>query len=114
MRGIETGGDSEMAYRRGYEHGVIELFYAIKRFLDPRTQEGGRAWIEKDVDAWRTRTMLGYPLEQRGGVAMHPPDRGSKRMRWRTCQRHVDKFDAYEDILDEGTFALMARLMGRG
>jgi hypothetical protein len=28
-----------MAYRRGYEHGVIELFYAIKRFLDPRTQE---------------------------------------------------------------------------
>ena len=53
-------------------------------------------------------------LEQRGGVAMHPPDRGSKRMRWRTYQRHVDKFDAYEDILDEGTFALMARLMGRG
>ena len=43
MRGIETGGDSEMAYRRGYEHGVIELFYAIKRFLDPRTQEGARA-----------------------------------------------------------------------
>ena len=39
MRGMETGGDSEMAYRRGYEHGVIELFYAIKRFLDPRTQE---------------------------------------------------------------------------
>jgi hypothetical protein len=61
MRGIETGDDSEMAYRRGYEHGVIELFYAIKRFLDPTTQEGVRAWIEKDVDAWRTRTMLGYP-----------------------------------------------------
>jgi hypothetical protein len=49
MRGIETGGDSEMAYRRGYERGVIELFYAIKRFLDPRMQEGVRAWIEKDV-----------------------------------------------------------------
>ena len=40
MRGIETGGDSEMAYRRGYEHGVIELFYAIKAISRP--QDAGR------------------------------------------------------------------------
>ena len=36
-----------------------------------------------------------------------------KWMRWRTYQRHVDKFDAYEGILDRGTFALVARMMGR-
>jgi hypothetical protein len=52
MRGIETGGDSEMAYRRGYEHEMIELFYAIERFLDPRTQEGKKLeefLIEKTI-----------------------------------------------------------------
>ncbi len=38
MRGIE-GDDSEMAYRRGYEHGVIEMFHAVERFLDPATRK---------------------------------------------------------------------------
>jgi hypothetical protein len=34
-------------------------------------------------------------------------------MRWRTDQRYVDKYDRYESVLDEGTLALVARLMGR-
>ena len=36
-----------------------------------------------------------------------------KWMRWRTYQRYVDKYDRYEAVLDEGTFALVARFMGR-
>jgi hypothetical protein len=36
-----------------------------------------------------------------------------KWMRWRTDQRYVDKYDRYESVLDEGTLALVARLMGR-
>jgi hypothetical protein len=34
-------------------------------------------------------------------------------MRWHTYNRHVERYDAYEDILDEGTFELMAKLLGR-
>ena len=36
-----------------------------------------------------------------------------KWMRWRTYNRAEEKFDRYEAILDEGTFALVARLLGR-
>ena len=36
-----------------------------------------------------------------------------KWMRWRTYNRYVDKYDAYEDILDWGTVELVARLFGR-
>jgi hypothetical protein len=35
-----------------------------------------------------------------------------KWMRWSTYNRHVERYDAYEDILDRGTFALAAKLMG--
>jgi hypothetical protein len=35
-----------------------------------------------------------------------------KWMRWSTYNRQVERYDAYEDILDRGTFALMAKLMG--
>ncbi|MGO8841304.1 MAG: hypothetical protein ACLQF1_09295, partial [Methyloceanibacter sp.] len=35
-----------------------------------------------------------------------------KWMRWRTYNRFEQKFDKYEDALNEGTFALLARLMG--
>jgi hypothetical protein len=34
-------------------------------------------------------------------------------MRWRTYQRYVDKYDDYEAVLDEGTFAALARILGR-
>jgi hypothetical protein len=33
-----------------------------------------------------------------------------KWMRWSTYNRHVERYDAYEDILDRGTFALAAKL----
>jgi hypothetical protein len=33
-------------------------------------------------------------------------------MRWRTYIRHVERYDAYEDILDRSTVALVAKLMG--
>jgi hypothetical protein len=36
-----------------------------------------------------------------------------KWMRWRTYNRAEEKFDRYESILHEGTFAFMTRLMGR-
>ena len=35
-----------------------------------------------------------------------------KWMRWSTYNRYVERYDAYEDILDRGTFALAAKLMG--
>jgi hypothetical protein len=60
MRGIE-GDDSEMAYRRGYEDAVIEMFHAVERFLDPATREVLRAWIQEDVHGWRYKAMLGGP-----------------------------------------------------
>ena len=31
-------------------------------------------------------------------------------MRWRTYNRHVERYDAYEDILDRGICALAAKL----
>jgi len=36
-----------------------------------------------------------------------------KWMRWSTYDQAVEKFDSYEPILDEDTFALVARLKGR-
>jgi hypothetical protein len=36
-----------------------------------------------------------------------------KWMRWSTYNRHVERYHAYEDILDRGTSALVAKLMGR-
>lgn len=36
-----------------------------------------------------------------------------KWMRWRTYNQAENKFDRYEAILDEGTFALVAKFMGR-
>jgi hypothetical protein len=36
-----------------------------------------------------------------------------KRMRCRTYRRYLDKFDAYEQVLDYGTILAAARLVGR-
>ena len=60
MRGAEND-EPEMSFRRGYQQGAIELFYAIERFLDPATREVVRAWIEKDVYILRVKAMLGRP-----------------------------------------------------
>jgi len=60
MQGAEND-EPEMSFRRGYQQGAIELFYAIEPFLDPATREVVRAWIEKDVYIWRVKAMLGQP-----------------------------------------------------
>ena len=53
--------DAEMSYRRGYEHGAVETFRAVERFLDPATREVLRLWIQEDVHGWRYQAMLGGP-----------------------------------------------------
>jgi hypothetical protein len=60
MRGVEND-EPEMSFRRGYQQGAIDVFYAIEQFLDPATREVLRAWIEKDVFMWRVKAMLGHP-----------------------------------------------------
>jgi hypothetical protein len=60
MQGIEKD-DAEMSFRRGYQEGVIEVFYALERSLDPATRDVLRAWIEEDIYVWRIKAMLGYP-----------------------------------------------------
>ena len=60
MQGIEKD-DAEMSFRRGYQQGVIEVFYALERSLDPATRDVLQAWIEKDIYVWRIKAMLGYP-----------------------------------------------------
>ena len=58
---VAENDESEMSFRRGYEQGVIDLFYAIERFLVPATREVLQAWIEKDVSIWRAEGMLRHP-----------------------------------------------------
>ena len=36
-----------------------------------------------------------------------------KWMRWSTYNRLVDRYDAYEEILDRGIAELMAKLLGK-
>jgi len=67
LRGRETDmpfiekDDAEMSYRRGYEHGALETFHAVERFLDPAMREAVRAWIEQDIHGWRLKAILGHP-----------------------------------------------------
>jgi hypothetical protein len=71
MRGAEND-EPEMSFRRGYQQGAIEVFYAIERFLDPATREVLQAWIEKDVFMWRVKAMLGHPPYWRLNVIAGP------------------------------------------
>src|SRR5262245_8428217 len=64
MQGAEHD-EPEMSFRRGYQQGAIEVFFAIERFLDPATREVLQAWIEKDVYIWRVKAMLGCPPKWR-------------------------------------------------
>ena len=75
MRGAENE-ESEMSFRRGYEQGVIDVFYAIERFLDPATREVLQAWIEKDVSIWRLKAMLGHPPNWRLNMIAGPRSAG--------------------------------------
>jgi hypothetical protein len=77
MQGI-VADDPEMSFRRGYEHGAIETFQSVERFLDPVTRQVLRAWIEKDVYTWRTNAMLSYPPVWRLRMLAGPgPTRGA-------------------------------------
>jgi len=71
MQGAEPD-EPEMSFRRGYQQGAIELFYAIERFLDPATREVVRAWIEKEVYIWRVKAMLGRPPHWRLNMLADP------------------------------------------
>ena len=71
MQGAEPD-EPEMSFRRGYQQGAIELFYAIERFLDPATREVVRACIEKDVYIWRVKAMLGHPPNWRLNMLAGP------------------------------------------
>jgi hypothetical protein len=51
----------EMSFRRGYQHGVVDVFRAVERLLDPASREILKDWIEKDIYVWRTKAMLDYP-----------------------------------------------------
>jgi hypothetical protein len=75
MRGAEND-ESEMSFRRGYEQGVIDVFYAIERFLDPATREALQAWIEKDVSIWRVEGMLRHPPNWRLKMLAGPRSAG--------------------------------------
>jgi hypothetical protein len=70
MQGAEHD-EPEMSFRRGYQQGAIELFYAIERHLDPATREVVRAWIE-DVYIWRVKAMLGHPPNRRLNMLAGP------------------------------------------
>ena len=71
MQGAEHD-DLEMSFRRGYQQGATEVFYAIERFLDPATREILQAWIEKDVYIWRVKAMLGRPPNWRLNMLADP------------------------------------------
>jgi len=66
----------------------------------------------RDDRAWRGKQKINARLI--GELDPHdwdlPPK--PKWMRWRTYQRYVDKYNHYESVLDEGTVAVVARLMG--
>ena len=75
MRGAENE-ESEMSFRRGYQKGVIDVFYAVERFLDPASREVLQAWIEKDVFMWRAKAMLGHPPNWRLNMLAGPRPAG--------------------------------------
>jgi hypothetical protein len=75
MRGAENE-EAEMSFRRGYQQGAIDVFYAIERLLDPTTREVLKAWIEKDVSIWRVKAMLAHPPTWRLNMIAGPRSAG--------------------------------------
>jgi hypothetical protein len=72
-------------------------------------------FLDRDNRAHRGKAKINSRLCSIGGFDSDewdlPPK--PKWMRWRTYNRAEEKFERYEAILDEGTFSLMARLLGR-
>jgi hypothetical protein len=91
------------------------------RFAKPAT---GHAWGERKV-AYRSQFLLVYDRGHTGQAKIKarligdldpgdwdlPPK--PKWMRWRTYNRLVERFDAYEDMTYPDGFALVAKLMRR-
>ena len=71
MRGAENH-EPEISFRRGYQQGAIDVFYAIERFLDPATRDALETWIEKDVSLWRLKAMLNHPPNWRLNMLAGP------------------------------------------
>jgi hypothetical protein len=66
---VSETDDPEMSYLRGYQHGALETFRAVERFLDPATRKVVRTWIEDDIYAWRlslTLANFGWAYRPRG------------------------------------------------
>ena len=66
---------------------------------------------------WTNRAHLGQARIKARLIADLDPDEWDlppkpKWMRWRTYNRHVERYDAYEDILDQGISVLAAKLGG--
>jgi hypothetical protein len=57
--------DPERAYRRSYQHGAMETFQAVERFLDPTKRAVVREWIDADNTSGGTRPCL--PVRRIGG-----------------------------------------------
>jgi len=72
-------------------------------------------FLDRDSRAHQGQSKINVRLCAIGGF---DPDEWDfppkpKWMRWRTFNRYTERYDAYEDILNQGTFALVAKLMAR-
>jgi hypothetical protein len=86
--------------RRFASRGAYRLVYASQRGTAVDRAHWGQAKIKARLVGDRDPSEWDLPPKP-------------KWMRWRTYQRYVDKYDRYEAVLDEGTIALVARLMRR-
>jgi hypothetical protein len=64
MPGPVEDDSPEMSFRRGYQHGVIDVFRAIERLLDPASRDILKDWIEKDIYVWRTAALAPQTLSR--------------------------------------------------
>jgi hypothetical protein len=76
---------------------------------------GRQVAYHSQFNDWTNRAHLGKARIKARLIADLDPDEWDlppkpKWMRWSTYNRHVERYDAYEDILDRGTFALAAKL----
>ena len=67
--------DPEMCYRRGYHHGVQQVFNAIKYHLPMRQSSIVHAWIAEDLLKWRVAGLKGESKRDHDGstVMCQPP-----------------------------------------
>jgi hypothetical protein len=80
---------------------------------------GRQVAYRSQFNDWTNRAHLGQARIKARLIADLDPDEWAlppkpRWMRWRTYNRHVERYDAYEDILDRGTFALAMKLGGWG